>query len=356
MRIDLAALAVARCSLPPALAGICADEQATGIVTGAIDGFIRPGLCQPSTQAARRSSKPMQALCATRRRSRRSRRRGNRFGETVDAWSRDRDHPLRPGDRGQPARAHAVLAGPQGHRPEAGAGGARGEGRDARPTPAAWPARASPCRGSARWNSCCSAPAPKRWPARTSAYRCAYGAAIAGNLDSHRRRARRRPGPTPDGFAAHWANPGADNPLYRDGTEAVTELIGRLRHRPRTGPRRAARRLPRRDARRRQAESRRCSGAPARRSTRSPANFAGMKALFEASRLGEARARATTRWIGKSALFEFGNAASAAAAAIGPVAEVLADPARRDKLDYLGLVTSSLSDTVRHQPVAANSA
>ena len=37
-------------------------------------------------------------------------------------------------------------------------------------------------------------------------------------------------------------------------------------------------------------------------------------------------------------------AARAAADANGPVAEVLGDPARREKLVYLGLVTSSLSD------------
>jgi predicted lipoprotein len=72
-------------------------------------------------------------------------------------------------------------------------------------------------------------------------------------------------------------------------------------------------------------------------------NLAGMKALFEASHLGDA-VSADMAWIEKSALFEFGNAANAAAAADGPIAEVLADPERRGKLAYFGVVTSSLSE------------
>jgi predicted lipoprotein len=43
-------------------------------------------------------------------------------------------------------------------------------------------------------------------------------------------------------------------------------------------------------------------------------------------------------------LFEFGNAANAASAADGPIADVLADPEKRSKLAYFGLVTSSLSN------------
>src|SRR5690606_38186435 len=56
-------------------------------------------------------------------------------------------------------------------------------------------------------------------------YRCAYGVAIARNIETmagdvaaawHKK----------DGFADLWANPGPDNPLYRNGNEAVTELMG----------------------------------------------------------------------------------------------------------------------------------
>ena len=79
-------------------------------------------------------------------------------------------------------------------------------------------------------------------------------------------------------------------------------------------------------------------------------NLAGMKALLEASKLAGALP-ADQAWIGKEALFEFGNAANAAAAADGPIADVLADPERRGKLAYFGLVTSSLSEHLRHADV-----
>jgi predicted lipoprotein len=68
-----------------------------------------------------------------------------------------------------------------------------------------------------------------------------------------------------------------------------------------------------------------------------------MKALLEASKLADALP-ADQSWMGGEALFEFSNAANAASAAQGQIADVLADPEKRAKLAYFGLVTSSLSD------------
>ena len=56
-------------------------------------------------------------------------------------------------------------------------------------------------------------------------YRCAYGAAVAGNIETMAGEVSAAWN-KPDGFAALWANPGPQNPLYRDGNEAVTELVG----------------------------------------------------------------------------------------------------------------------------------
>ncbi|RVA18578.1 peptidase M75, Imelysin, partial [Mesorhizobium sp. M7D.F.Ca.US.004.03.1.1] len=56
-------------------------------------------------------------------------------------------------------------------------------------------------------------------------YRCAYGAAVAGNIETMAGEVSAAWN-KPDGFAALWANPGPRNPLYRDGNEAVTELVG----------------------------------------------------------------------------------------------------------------------------------
>ena len=56
-------------------------------------------------------------------------------------------------------------------------------------------------------------------------YRCAYGAAVAGNIETMAGDVSAAWN-KPDGFAALWANPGPQNALYRDGNEAVTELVG----------------------------------------------------------------------------------------------------------------------------------
>jgi predicted lipoprotein len=68
-----------------------------------------------------------------------------------------------------------------------------------------------------------------------------------------------------------------------------------------------------------------------------------MNSLLEASKLAEALP-ADQSWMEGEAAFEFANAAQAAKAADGPIADMLADPERRGKLTYFGLVTSSLSE------------
>ncbi len=61
------------------------------------------------------------------------------------------------------------------------------------------------------------------------AYRCAYGSAIAANIADMAAEiaAAWR---LPDGIAARWSNPGADNPLYRTDDEAMTELFNVFVH------------------------------------------------------------------------------------------------------------------------------
>ena len=72
-------------------------------------------------------------------------------------------------------------------------------------------------------------------------------------------------------------------------------------------------------------------------------NLDGMRALLEASKLAGALP-ADQNWMAKEALFEFSNAANAAAGTEGPIADMLADPGKRAKLAYFSLVTSSLSE------------
>ena len=155
-------------------------------------------------------------------------------------------------------------------------------------------------------------------------YRCAYGAAIVGNLDTIAAELDAA-WAAPDGFASVWANPAAGNALYRDGTEAVTELMdvfvtgfelvrdvrlgGFLGQRAQGRQAEAGVVLAFRQDRRRACRQSRGHESAVR-------GLASRRRSF----------RPTWRWIEKSALFEFGNAANAAAAADGPIAEVLADP------------------------------
>jgi hypothetical protein len=172
-------------------------------------------------------------------------------------------------------------------------------------------------------------------------YRCRYGAAIAaniagiaGDLDAG--------WANPDGFAKQWANPGPGNPLYQSGTESVTELLGvfvngleLLRDVRLNGflGKKAGEEKPKQAIYWRSDGTARSLGA----------NIAGLKALFDASGLGRELAP-DVRWVAESIDIQFSNAIDAAKAAEGPVEAVLADKTKRGKLDYLVLVTSSLSD------------
>ncbi len=60
-------------------------------------------------------------------------------------------------------------------------------------------------------------------------FRCRYGAAIADNLKSVAAELHAE-WEKPDGIQAAWKTPGPDNPVYRDGREAATELLGILVH------------------------------------------------------------------------------------------------------------------------------
>jgi predicted lipoprotein len=172
-------------------------------------------------------------------------------------------------------------------------------------------------------------------------YRCAYGRAIAADLQDMAA-AILAGWQSPDGIARQWANPGPDNQLYRTDDEAITELFNVFIH----GLEMV------RDVRisgflGEQADSDRPKQAVFWRSGATTASIAanlrGMRKLFEASQLA-ALLPQDARWIAGSIGFEFDNADRALEAASGPIAETLADPARREKLAYARLVTSSLSE------------
>jgi predicted lipoprotein len=316
----------------PALA-----TKATDIVNGAIDGFVRPGY-RTFHQATSALTADQQALCATPSEAALGAARKS-FGETVDAWSRI--EIIRFGPVIEENRLERVLFWPDrkgtGLKQVQAALAAK-DRTAADATQLAGKSVAMQGLGALEFILYGTG---SEALAAGDAYRCSYGAAIAGNLDGIAADLEAA-WAMPDGFAKVWANPSADNPLYRDGTEAVTELMGVFV----TGMELV------RDVRLGGFLGNEAKGDKPRqamfwRSGKTvdalAGNLAGMKALFEASKLAEALP-AGQAWMGKGALFEFGNAANAAGAADGPIADVLADPEKRSKLAYFGLVTSNLSN------------
>lgn len=174
-------------------------------------------------------------------------------------------------------------------------------------------------------------------------YRCAYGAAIAKNIETMAADVDAA-WKKPDGFAALWANPGPDNALYRDGTEAVTELVGvfinelemvrdvRLKGFLGAKP----------DA----DKPRQAIFWRSRNTGLSLAgNLSGIDTLFEASKLGDAMPE-DARWMAESIHIQLVNGIATARSVQGPIDKALADPVEREKLEHFALITSSLSGLI----------
>lgn len=312
-------------------------SKATDIVGGAIDGFVRPGyrVFHQTTSGLAEAAK---ALCETPSQEIFEEARKT-FGATVDAWSRI--EIIRFGPVTEQNRLERVLFWPDRKGTGLKQVQAALAGKDPTATDAAQLAKKSVAMQGLGALEFVLFGTGAEALAAGDAYRCSYGMAIAGNLDAIATELDVA-WAAPHGFAETWANPAADNPLFRDGTEAVTELMEvfvtgtELVRDVRLGGFLGA---EARDDKPRQA----LFWRSAKTVDALAGNLAGMKALLEASKLADALP-ADQAWMGGEALFEFANAARAAAGAEGPIADVLADPDRRARLAYFGLVTSSLSD------------
>ncbi|WP_137929398.1 imelysin family protein [Mesorhizobium comanense] len=179
--------------------------------------------------------------------------------------------------------------------------------------------------------------------AKDDPYRCAYGAAVAGNIETIASEVADAWN-KPDGFAALWANPGPQNPLYRDGNEAVTELVGVLINELEMV----------RDVRLKGFLGTKPDGDKpkltiywrSQNTTNALAgNLAGIDALFQVSKLGDALPE-EARWMAESIHIQLTNGVSTAKSVQGPIDKALADPALRQKLEHFRLITSSLSTLI----------
>ncbi|MBL8584966.1 MAG: peptidase M75, Imelysin [Rhizobiaceae bacterium] len=180
---------------------------------------------------------------------------------------------------------------------------------------------------------------------KEAAHRCAYGVAIAENLE-HIASSVSSNWSSAHGFAETWTEPGND--IYRDEQEALTELLEVFVNGLELV----------RDVRLNGFLGTEPAGDKARsalfwRSDLTADSLAGnleaLHALFDASQLGD-MLPTDMEWLPQSIDFEFKNAARAITALEGkPIADVLADPQMRGKLDYLRVVTTSLSDLIGRQ-------
>lgn len=312
-------------------------SKATDIVNAAIDGYVRPAYraFQETTTQLTEAGK---ALCATPSQAALDKAR-DAFGKTVDAWSRI--EIIRFGPVTEQNRLERVLFWPD----RKGTGlrqvqAALAEKDATVPDATQLAGKSVAMQGLGALEFVLYGTGADAL-ASGDAYRCSYGAAIAGNLDAIATELDAA-WASPDGFAKTWSTPSADNPLFRDGTEAVTELMDVFI----TGTELV------RDVRLggflgKEAKDDKPRQALFWRSGKTvdalAGNMAGMKGLLDASRLAGALP-ADQSFLGSSADFEFSNVARAAEGAEGPIADVLTDPDKRAKLVYLGLVTSSLSD------------
>jgi len=180
-------------------------------------------------------------------------------------------------------------------------------------------------------------------------FRCKYAAAIA-ELVSGRADEMSAEWADPVGFSKRLLEPSASDPDYRSTREVLEALTGLLAHG--TEAIRDQRLLP---------FLGRDGAAPKPKSAlfwRSgmtvpsiSANFEGLKALLQDSRIAEATTP-DQQWVGQSAGFEFGNAERAEKLVTEPVEQAVSDPKQKKALDYMVIVTQSL-DTILGENLAA---
>ena len=319
------------------IAPAVANEKATEIIEGSISGFVRPAYAALHERADA-LAEAVKKLCATPSRDNLQSAQDS-FRAATDAWSYA--EIIRFGPITEQNRLERMLFWPD----RKGIGlkqvQATLAAKDTTAAdPAQLPTKSVAMQGLGALEFVLFGTGADALYQTGNLYRCQYGVAIAGNIatiagDVDAAWAG-------DGFAGQWAHPGPGNPLYKTGTELVTELLEvfvnglELVRDVRVGGflgEQAAGDKPK------QAIYWRSDGTA--RSL--AANIAGMKALFDASGLG-AQLSPDTHWIAESIKFEFGNAIAAANAADGPIAATLADGKKRAKLSYFNVVTSSLSE------------
>ncbi|MHA6687013.1 imelysin family protein [Mesorhizobium sp. A556] len=334
------AFALAAPLLLPMVQPAAAAVKAADVIGAAIDGFIRPAYASLHDHAATLTT-TMRALCEAPSPGNLVKARAE-FSGAVEAWSTVEIitfGPIRENNRLErmlfwPDRKSIGLKQVQAALAD----------KDATATdPARLSGKSVAMQGFGALEFVLYGTGAEALATSDDPYRCAYGAAVAGNIETMAGDVA-ADWDKKDGFAELWANPGPDNPLYRDGNEAVTELMGvfinelemvrdvRLNGFFGANP-----------------EADKPKQAIYWRSGNTAASLAanldGMDRLFTVSHVGDALSP-EAHWMADSTHILLANGAADARAVTGPIGEALADPARRAKLDHFALVTSTLSGLI----------
>ncbi|TGU99416.1 peptidase M75, Imelysin [Mesorhizobium sp. M00.F.Ca.ET.151.01.1.1] len=317
-----------------------AAVKATDVVQRAIDGFVRPAYADLH-QHTEALAKAMHKLCEAPSQGELDAARAA-FSATVYAWSSAEIigfGPIKENNRAErmlfwPDRKSIGLKQVQ----------AALSGKDpTAPDPAQLADKSVAVQGLGALEFVLYGDGADALTGKDEPYRCAYGASVAGNIETIAADVSAA-WSKPDGFAALWANPGPRNALYRDGNETVTELVGvfinelemvrDVRLKGFLGATPDADKPKQAIYWRSQNTGNALAG-----------NLAGIDALFQVSKLGDALPP-DARWMAESIHIQLVNGVAAAKAVQGPIDRALADPALREKLEHLVLITSSLSTLI----------
>lgn len=317
-----------------------AAVKASDVIGRAIDGFVRPAYASLDDRAASLTN-AVQQLCATPSDQNLDAARAD-FSATVEAWSAAEIIAFGPVKENN--RLERMLYWPDRKSIGLRQVQATLAAKDPSATdPAQLAGKSVAMQGLGALEYVLFGDGAEMLAKKDDPYRCAYGAAVAGNIETIAGEVRDAWN-KPDGFASLWANPGPKNPLYRNGTEAVTELVGvfineldmvrdvRLKGFLGTKP----------DADKpKQAIYWRSQNT----ATSLAGNLSGIDRLFQASKLGDALP-ADARWMAESIHIQLTNGVATAKSVTGPIDKALADPALRGKLEHFVLITSSLSNLI----------
>lgn len=206
--------------------GVLDAAKVPGVMTRAVDGFIRPGYRRFTDQATVLQG-AMQTLCSAP--SPETLDGAHRaFGDVIEAWSRI--EIVRVGPVLDDNRFERILFFPD----RKGTGLKQVQAALAKPDPSVTSVetlkgKSVAMQGLGALEFVLFGTGSETLTTTEGSYRCQYGTAIAANLQ--------RLGldlsaawDAPDGVAAAWKTPGPNNPIYRDEAEAAKELLGLLVH------------------------------------------------------------------------------------------------------------------------------